>query len=691
MKKLYRKKVLQAFIPWSEDVDMTLVSVSEADKEKGSPKIGDMIGINATNGDDMWLVEESTFNETYELVEDVSSSVVDSESYVLKNNVIVYELGDDNDGISKTFTAEQKTVKGMLKDLSVVEIGSKILDKIKIELNKKDLKNKYRKAIEVVISKANERDAAAMQLDLDKYFDRPIQDKNALFEALAFWYHDEDDLEKEIVELAVSAINKTLKENKLSSIKHIIKDASNSDAYFILISDTGVYKLIFDRTHDNDSFSVYVPKWNVIEHTNKYVLDAESFEYRLIASLKGIDGENYDIAYNTPESGVEEDIEVVLDNTAASVEVNNKLNILSIDSSKYMGILNDLSPVYNGFKRGIAIPEDFTWQSDVGISLRDRLCENISGIVNNHLFADSKYIFVEYIVGSEYFIFMIDENGSVYDIVFNAIFINGDVTLRVIPFNKVDKVEEKIQGNPDVIDQEAFPLIAIPFIVIGGTLVLSGLAAWSANRMEKKQIEKLPGYNLLTTPAALNLMEFIPAFEDTIRFDASGGMILSADDVASFSSFITKVISKADSTKIEISPFHIVDKHNTKWYWKNDTEKVNVYANILAPYDGEINKDTLIPLSLVILNKKKPSDVIKPMIDAVNDMISDYGKNETTNAIKKLIVNPADLTTIVDAVANTMDKDNRQKTLEALKELKKSLTSLTAYLDSNISLVEIKQ
>ena len=80
---------------------------------------------------------------------------------------------------------------------------------------------------------------------------------------------------------------------------------------------------------------------------------------------------------------------------------------------------------------------------------------------------------------------MIDEKGSVYDLVFNVIFVNGDVTLRVIPYDKVDKVEEKIQGNPDVIDQEAFPVMAIPFIVIGGTLVLSGLAAWSANRMEK--------------------------------------------------------------------------------------------------------------------------------------------------------------------------------------------------------------
>lgn len=696
MKKLYRKKAVQAFIPWSEEVDMTLVSVSEDDREKGSPKIGDMIGINATNGDDMWLVEETTFNETYELVEDIpeennNNSPVDSESYILKNNVTVYELGDDNDGVSKTFTSEQKAVKALIKGLPVVELDSKILDKIKTDLNKRNLKAEYRKIIETAISKADERDAKSMQSDLDSYFDRPQLDKNALFETLAMWYHGDDNMKQALVDLVVTAINKTLKDNKLSPIKIVIEDAANSDAYFILASSDSIYKLVLDRTHDNDSFSVYVPKWNVIEHLNNYVVDTESFESRLIASLKGVDSEDYEISYNTPEAIAEEDVDMVLENTTASISIDKGLNVVSIDSSKYMGILNALSPIYNGFKRGVAIPEDFTWQSDVGIILRDNLCGYISGVVNNHLFADSKYIFVEYILGSECFIFMIDEKGSVYDLVFNVIFVNGDVTLRVIPYDKVDKVEEKIQGNPDVIDQEAFPVMAIPFIVIGGTLVLSGLAAWSANRMEKKQLEKLHGYNLLTTPAALNLLEYVPSFEDVIRFDGSGGMILSASDVVAYSSFITKVISKADSDKIEISPFHIADKHSNKWYWKNDTEKVNVYANMLAPYDGEINKDTLIPLSLTILNKKKPSDVIKPMIEAVNDLISEYGKNETTNAIKKLIVNPADLTTIVDAVANTMDKDNRQKTLDALKDLKKSLISLTAYLDSNVSLVEIKQ
>lgn len=41
------------------------ISISQADREKGSPKIGDMIARNPKNHDDTWLVEESYFNECY--------------------------------------------------------------------------------------------------------------------------------------------------------------------------------------------------------------------------------------------------------------------------------------------------------------------------------------------------------------------------------------------------------------------------------------------------------------------------------------------------------------------------------------------------------------------------------------------------------------------------------------------------
>lgn len=44
-----------------------IVSISDVDKkEKGSPKIGDMIAINPKNPTDQWLIEEKYFKENHE-------------------------------------------------------------------------------------------------------------------------------------------------------------------------------------------------------------------------------------------------------------------------------------------------------------------------------------------------------------------------------------------------------------------------------------------------------------------------------------------------------------------------------------------------------------------------------------------------------------------------------------------------
>ena len=42
------------------------VSISTADKMKGSPKIGDMIARNPENHNDQWLVAEKYFNDNFE-------------------------------------------------------------------------------------------------------------------------------------------------------------------------------------------------------------------------------------------------------------------------------------------------------------------------------------------------------------------------------------------------------------------------------------------------------------------------------------------------------------------------------------------------------------------------------------------------------------------------------------------------
>ena len=47
------------------------VSISPADKDAGSPKVGDMIARNPKNHDDQWLVAKKYFEENLEHVDDL--------------------------------------------------------------------------------------------------------------------------------------------------------------------------------------------------------------------------------------------------------------------------------------------------------------------------------------------------------------------------------------------------------------------------------------------------------------------------------------------------------------------------------------------------------------------------------------------------------------------------------------------
>ncbi len=44
------------------------VSISDADKNNGSPKVGDMIARNPKNHTDQWLVAEQYFNDNFESI-----------------------------------------------------------------------------------------------------------------------------------------------------------------------------------------------------------------------------------------------------------------------------------------------------------------------------------------------------------------------------------------------------------------------------------------------------------------------------------------------------------------------------------------------------------------------------------------------------------------------------------------------
>lgn len=66
----YRRKGLSEMRPYTEGEVLQGVSISETDKDNGSPKEGDMIARNPKNHEDQWLVAEKYFQDNLELVAD---------------------------------------------------------------------------------------------------------------------------------------------------------------------------------------------------------------------------------------------------------------------------------------------------------------------------------------------------------------------------------------------------------------------------------------------------------------------------------------------------------------------------------------------------------------------------------------------------------------------------------------------
>lgn len=64
----YKRKGLSEMRPYVLGEELSGVSISEADKQNGSPKEGDMIARNPKNHDDQWLVAKKYFEDNLELV-----------------------------------------------------------------------------------------------------------------------------------------------------------------------------------------------------------------------------------------------------------------------------------------------------------------------------------------------------------------------------------------------------------------------------------------------------------------------------------------------------------------------------------------------------------------------------------------------------------------------------------------------
>jgi hypothetical protein len=66
MWKQYKRKGLSEMRPYIEGEDVDHISISEPDRQNGSPRIGDMIARNPKNHNDQWLVAKEYFEENLE-------------------------------------------------------------------------------------------------------------------------------------------------------------------------------------------------------------------------------------------------------------------------------------------------------------------------------------------------------------------------------------------------------------------------------------------------------------------------------------------------------------------------------------------------------------------------------------------------------------------------------------------------
>ena len=60
--KQYRKKGTQGMVPWTDDLDMSGVSVAACD----DTEVGGMVAVNKDNPEDRWYVAKEFFETNYE-------------------------------------------------------------------------------------------------------------------------------------------------------------------------------------------------------------------------------------------------------------------------------------------------------------------------------------------------------------------------------------------------------------------------------------------------------------------------------------------------------------------------------------------------------------------------------------------------------------------------------------------------
>lgn len=119
--KNYVKKAVQPMFTWSEDTDMNGVSVSQADKDNGSPKLGDMIAVNPKDPKDRWLIAKKFFEDNYTLAEPKGKSLHNTTANGARKNVKDIRFWGNGDTF-KLISKASSEDEGWMKSTKAMEI-----------------------------------------------------------------------------------------------------------------------------------------------------------------------------------------------------------------------------------------------------------------------------------------------------------------------------------------------------------------------------------------------------------------------------------------------------------------------------------------------------------------------------------------------------------------------------------------
>lgn len=246
-------------------------------------------------------------------------------------NLFMYEVGEDRNG-DKSYLIDFNNVNKVIKELTIIRISDDERKNIMDDL--KPLYSKNKDFVTKLYGKDLNKEMGYNLSISDFNSNMYPNNKNIIFATPAGWYSSKAQIIRHnLLSMIIPTISKYL------DIDFLVEGKNNSDYYIFIINKHGIiYDLIFDVTHDSDSFSLMISKWDLVE----------SLGYEIGKSVKKVEFDITDkLSWHLITGNIDREKEVFnfWKNRIELLKNNNLLNYLGIES--YKEDYNDISELHN--------------------------------------------------------------------------------------------------------------------------------------------------------------------------------------------------------------------------------------------------------------------------------------------------------------------------------------------------------